>query len=123
MYVFLVLVKFGYLSGRLLGNSCSLQYVSKYKYLIVNLDFPPPPLGFWSGNFFLIAPFPDHCLLVCTVLYNSVLQCALFGTDVLGLHVCVSNCCLSHLLFYFRQDENRPVSPRPPASGVQRRHC
>ena len=21
-------------------------------------------LGFWSGNFFLIAPFPDHCLLV-----------------------------------------------------------
>ena len=20
--------------------------------------------GFWSGNFFLIAPFPDHCLLV-----------------------------------------------------------
>ena len=23
-----------------------------------------PPLGLWSGNFFLIAPFPDHCLLV-----------------------------------------------------------
>ena len=21
-------------------------------------------LGFWSGNFFLIAPCPDHCLLV-----------------------------------------------------------
>ena len=21
-------------------------------------------LGFWSGNFFLIAPFPDLCLLV-----------------------------------------------------------
>ena len=21
-------------------------------------------LGFWSGNFFLIAPFPDHGLLV-----------------------------------------------------------
>ena len=29
---------------------------------IVNLVFPR--LGFWSGNFFLIAPFPDHCLLV-----------------------------------------------------------
>ena len=28
---------------------------SKYKYLIVNLV---------SGNFFLIAPFPDHCLPV-----------------------------------------------------------
>ena len=31
-----------------------------------------PPIGkmaahsahFWSGDFFLIAPFPDHCLLV-----------------------------------------------------------
>ena len=23
-----------------------------------------PPLGLWIGNFFLIAPFPDHCLLV-----------------------------------------------------------
>ena len=21
-------------------------------------------LGFWSGNFFLIVPFPNHCLLV-----------------------------------------------------------
>ena len=23
-----------------------------------------PPLGLWSGNFFLTAHFPDHCLLV-----------------------------------------------------------
>ena len=23
-----------------------------------------PPLGFWSGNLFLIVPFPDRCLLV-----------------------------------------------------------
>ena len=23
-----------------------------------------PPLGLWSGSFFLIAPFPDHCLLL-----------------------------------------------------------
>ena len=35
---------------------------SKYSYLIVNLDFPH--LGIWSVNFFLIASFPDHCLLV-----------------------------------------------------------
>ena len=38
MYVFIVLVKFGLLRGRILGNSRSLG--------------------------FLIAPFPDHCLLV-----------------------------------------------------------
>ena len=35
---------------------------SWYKYLIVNLVFSH--LGFWSRNLFLIAPFPDLCLLV-----------------------------------------------------------
>ena len=35
---------------------------SWYKYLIVNLVFSH--LGVWSGNLFLIAPFPDLCLLV-----------------------------------------------------------
>ena len=45
-------------------NSCSfgLRYVLWYKYLIVSLVLPH--LGFWSGNLFLIAPFPDLCLLV-----------------------------------------------------------
>ena len=45
-------------------NSCSfgLRYVSWYKYLIFSLVFSH--LGFWSGNLFLIAPFPDLCLLV-----------------------------------------------------------
>ena len=45
-------------------NSCSfgLRYVSWYKCLIVSLVFFH--LGFWSGNLFLIAPFPDLCLLV-----------------------------------------------------------
>ena len=53
-------------------NSCSfgLRCVSWYKYLIVSLFFFFffffffPHLGFWSGNLFLIAPFPDLCLLV-----------------------------------------------------------
>ena len=35
---------------------------SKYKYLIVIVVFSH--LGFLSGNFFLIAPFPDRCQLV-----------------------------------------------------------
>ena len=45
-------------------NSCSfgLRYVSWYKYLLVSLVFSH--LGFWSGNLFLIALFPDLCLLV-----------------------------------------------------------
>ena len=45
-------------------NSCSfgLRYVSWYKYLIVSLVFSH--FGVWSGDLFLIAPFPDLCLLV-----------------------------------------------------------
>ena len=35
---------------------------SWYKYLIVSLVFSH--LGFWIGSLFLIAPFPDLCLLV-----------------------------------------------------------
>ena len=36
--------------------------VSKYNYLIIDLDFSH--LGFCSGNFFLSAPFLDHCQIV-----------------------------------------------------------
>ena len=45
-------------------NSCSfgLRYVSWYKYLIFSLVFPTSVFG--VGIFFLIAPFPDLCLLV-----------------------------------------------------------
>ena len=35
---------------------------SWYQYLIVGLEFTH--IGFGSGNLFLIAPFPDLCLLV-----------------------------------------------------------
>ena len=38
------------------------EMFSWYKYLIVSLVFSH--LGFWSGNLFVIAPFPDLCLLV-----------------------------------------------------------
>ena len=63
-------------------NSCSfgLRYVSWYKYLIVSLVFSH--LGFWSGNLFLIAPFPDLCLLVpfhYPKLYNMAHLLALNG--------------------------------------------
>ena len=53
-------------------NSCSfgLRYVSWYKYLIVSLFFPTSVFG--VGIFFLIAPFPDLCLLVlfCTLVFS-----------------------------------------------------
>ena len=46
---------------------------SWYKYLNVILVFFQP-LGLWSGNFFLIAPFPDpdHCLLYLFVHDDSL---------------------------------------------------
>ena len=54
-------------------NSCSfgLRYVSWYKYLIVSLVFSH--LGFWSGNLFLIAPFPDLCLLVPSFQFRKII--------------------------------------------------
>ena len=53
-------------------NSCSfgLRYVSWNKCLIVSLVFSH--LGFWSGNLFLIAPFPDLCLLVPFFLMRNI---------------------------------------------------
>ena len=32
--------------------------------MFYNCHFGFSHLGFWSGNFILIAPFPDRCLLV-----------------------------------------------------------
>ena len=39
-------------------------YNMKYMYLIVNSVFP---LWFLEWDFFLLAPFPDHCLLVLLI--------------------------------------------------------
>ena len=69
MYVFIFLVQFGELSGHLLGNSCSfgLRHVFMVEVLKCHFSFFPT-LGLWSVNFFLIAPFPDHCLFVLFLL-------------------------------------------------------
>ena len=55
-------MEYVYASGSVIAAHSAYDMFSKYKCLIVNLVFSH--LGFWSGNFFLIAPFPDHCLLV-----------------------------------------------------------
>ena len=58
-------VKFGFDEwspiGKIAAHSAHDMF-SWYKYLIVNFNFSH--LGFWSGNLFLIASFPDLCLLV-----------------------------------------------------------
>ena len=78
-------------------NSCSfgLRYVSWYEYLIVSLVFSH--LGFWSGNLFLIAPFPDLCLLVP---FFSVYAgfCMVVLQEMLGLRLCVWCLCICWLL-------------------------
>ena len=54
--------------GKIAAHS-AYEMFSWYKYLIVSLVFSH--LGFWSGNLFLIAPFPDLCLLVPFYLLTS----------------------------------------------------
>ena len=63
MCVFILLVKLR-LRVKVTDLSAHSAYemFSWYQYLIVGLVFSH--LGFWSGNLFLIAPFPDLCLLV-----------------------------------------------------------
>ena len=63
MYVFIFLVKVTEWPpiGKIAAHS-AYEMFSWYKYLIVSLVFSH--IGFWSGNLFLIAPFPDLCLLV-----------------------------------------------------------
>ena len=45
-----------------MDNSCplGLQYV--FLVQVSHCQFCFSHFGFWSGDFFLIAPFPDHCL-------------------------------------------------------------
>ena len=62
MYVFIILDKFMVTEWPPIGKIAAHFMFSWYKYLIVNLVFSH--LGFWSANLFLIAPFPDLCLLV-----------------------------------------------------------
>ena len=55
--------------GKIAAHS-AYEMFSWYKYLIVSLVFSH--LGFWSGSLFLIAPFPDLCLLVLFSFWQSV---------------------------------------------------
>ena len=75
-------------------NSCSLglRYVSWYKYLIVSLVFSH--LGFWSGNLFLIAPFPDLCLLL--PFFGRMLHRVRLGSCKTGLSPPVTLCSCQH---------------------------
>ena len=63
MYVFIFLVKVTEWPpiGKIAAHS-AYDMFHGIKYLIVSLVFSH--LGFWSGNLFLIALFPDLCLLV-----------------------------------------------------------
>ena len=63
MYVFIFLVKVTEWPpiGKIAAHS-AYEMFSWYKCLMFSLVFSH--LGFWSGNLFLIAPFPDLCLLV-----------------------------------------------------------
>ena len=65
MYVFIFFVKVNDWPpiGKIAAHS-TYEMFSWYRYLIVSLFVFFPTSYFWSGNLFLIAPFPDLCLLV-----------------------------------------------------------
>ena len=69
MYVCIFLVKVTEWPpiGKIAAHS-AYEMFSWYKYLIVSLVFSH--LGFWSGSLFLIASFPDLCLLVLFFSYT-----------------------------------------------------
>ena len=58
---------------------------SWFKYLIVSLFFSH--LGFWSGSLFLIAPFPDLCLLVLYILHGQLFVMTIILLPYIRLHV------------------------------------
>ena len=90
-------------------NSCSfgLRYVSWYKCLIVSLVFSH--LDFWSENLFLIAPFPDFCLLV--PFYVLVQMGQLFKiTDIVSLQfVKIANDIITSILLFFVEKCENPL--------------
>ena len=77
MCVFIFLVKLTEWPpiGKIAAHS-AYEMFSWCKYLIVSLVFSH--LGFWSGNLFLIAPFPALCLLVF-FFYRSVYRISGLG--------------------------------------------
>ena len=73
MYVCIFLVKVTEWPpiGKIAAHS-AYEMFSWYKYLAVSLVFSH--LGFWSGSLFLIAPFPDLCLLVLFSIWSSFMS-------------------------------------------------
>ena len=70
VFMFLVKVTEWPSIGKIAAHS-AYEMFSWYKYPIASFVFSH--LGFWSGNLFLIAPFPDLCLLVPL---NTLTSCA-----------------------------------------------
>ena len=59
-----VLVKFEWRSGRLIGGGCSIGLLCVFLVLVPDCWFVFLPPRFLEWGFFLVAPFPDHCLLL-----------------------------------------------------------
>ena len=58
-------------------------------------------VGFWSGNFFLIVPFPDHCLLAAFSRIQA--KCRARGQDLRYLIIIIIIIQECHPIFIFHQ--------------------
>ena len=112
MYVCIFLVKVTeWPPIRKIAPHSASEMFSWYKYLIVGLVFSH--LGFWSGSLFLIATFPDLCLLV--------LFLSRFRPERLSSIQMVSQKCIifawrhKQPIYFFRaQCVGTHISTRPP---------
>ena len=81
--------------GKMAAHSAYIMF-SKYKYLIVNLGFSH--LGVWSGNYFLLVPFPDRCLFLLLIITIPCSYCT---------PIMVNHCHCSRRMLFFREGRER----------------
>ena len=75
--------------GKIAAHSAYYVF-SWYKYLIVSLVSQPPSV-FGVGIFFLIAPFPDLCLLV--PFFIKMMSAFLTNQEEISAHIMHYVCC------------------------------
>ena len=76
-----LLVRFGLLSGHLLGNSCPLGWPFVFSVFCLFVILVTSHFGFESGICLLIAPVPVHCFLITSLYGKNVTYIAILNIE------------------------------------------
>ena len=79
----------------LFGNYIAVFSLYEKNDMTVILHFAESNLGLWSGSFFLVAPFPDHCLLVPLIITDHC-----YNTCALRKHAHATHISFPLLIFF-----------------------